>query len=272
MDKSWGSLYLPCVEQEDIAALLRATLIQQGYTLYDPFGLIPGKAYDHYVRLFVAPPVDGWLRVIGLPQTPLCEALSHKAVCLALELNGTEATIDVYVNGQQPEPELALAPCVRPGGDLHHALSAQVLRLAQEPNDPVFDHLPDDVQSMATGVDSKQAQKMFERLSGGLMKKVGQRTGTDADSLAAAHDMLGESAPAWNSQGGQRIRALMACLTVPESWRRPDFVPLRDAYQLHRRRQRKPDARLYPGDAEAMASVPNALDYIPVYGGVADVG
>jgi hypothetical protein len=44
-------------------------------------------------------------------------------------------------------------------------------------------------------------------------------------------------------------------------------VALRDSYQLHARRQRKPDARLYPGDEEAMTRVPDALDYIPVYGG-----
>ncbi|MBZ0296574.1 MAG: hypothetical protein K8L99_28695 [Anaerolineae bacterium] len=268
MATSWGSLYLPYAEQETVATLLRDTLALLGYTSYDPFGLIPGKAYDQNVRLFVTPPVEGWLRVVGLPQTVICEALSQKALCLSLELNGTEATIDVFVNGQQVEPEPALAEFVRTGADLHQALNAQNLRLAEEPTDPVFDNLSDELQSMAAGVDNRQAQKMFERLSGGLVKKMGQRTGTDADAMSAdARGLLGENAPDWNSQGGQRIRAVMGCLTVPENWREPDFVSLRDAYQLHRRRQRKPDARLYPGDAEALAKVPDALDYIPVYGG-----
>ncbi|MBL8157537.1 MAG: hypothetical protein JNM70_25480, partial [Anaerolineae bacterium] len=42
---------------------------------------------------------------------------------------------------------------------------------------------------------------------------------------------------------------------------------LRDAYQLHSRRQRNPNARAYPGDEAVMAAVPDALMYTPVYGG-----
>jgi hypothetical protein len=59
----------------------------------------------------------------------------------------------------------------------------------------------------------------------------------------------------------------MNCLTIPLGWISPDFVALRDAYQLHERRRRNPNAMLYPGDAEAMAAVPNALDYAVVYAG-----
>jgi hypothetical protein len=109
---------------------------------------------------------------------------------------------------------------------------------------------------------------MIDRLSQNLLNKVGQRTGTDAQSMsAAAQEMISPTPPDWNSPGGQRIRAVMQCLTVPDNWRDPDFVALRDAYQLRVRRQRKPDARLYPGDEEAMNRVPDALDYIPIYGG-----
>ncbi len=62
----------------------------------------------------------------------------------------------------------------------------------------------------------------------------------------------------------------MACLNIPTNWREPDFGALRDAYQLHLRQQRKPGARLYPGDEAVMAQVANALDYVPVYGGCDD--
>ena len=34
----------------------------------------------------------------------------------------------------------------------------------------------------------------------------------------------------------------MGCLTVPNDWREPDFTTLRDAHQLHLRRQRRPNA------------------------------
>jgi hypothetical protein len=58
----------------------------------------------------------------------------------------------------------------------------------------------------------------------------------------------------------------MDCLRIPD-WRDPDFVTLRDAYALHKRRERSPNATLYPGDAEALAAVPDALTYTPVYAG-----
>ncbi len=79
--------------------------------------------------------------------------------------------------------------------------------------------------------------------------------------------MISGNGPNWNSPGGRRLHALMRCLTVPDHWREPDFGVLRDAYQLHSRQQRKPDARLYPGDDATMNRVPDALDYVPVYGG-----
>ncbi len=127
-----------------------------------------------------------------------------------------------------------------------------------------LDALPEDVQEMAQDVDLSQAQQMFDKIGGKLLQDV-QRG--DAE---AARKLLGggEDAPDWNSAGGQRLRALMACLDLPQNWLAPDFVTLRDAYQLHARKQRKPTARLYPGDAEAMAAVPDALDYLPVYGGM----
>ena len=52
-------------------------------------------------------------------------------------------------------------------------------------------------------------------------------------------------------------------LIAPE----PDFDSLRDAYPLHERRRRSPNARIYPGDEAIMAKVSDALLYTPVYGG-----
>ena len=60
----------------------------------------------------------------------------------------------------------------------------------------------------------------------------------------------------------------MDCLRIP-NWRDPDFVTLRDAYALHERRRRSPKATLYPGDAETLAAVPDALAYTPIYAGKA---
>ena len=273
MAVSWGSLYLPFADRDTLITCLHETLTGQGFELYDPFGLIPGKAYPQTTRWFVGPVTESWIRIIGLPEAEVCLALSQFAPCLALELDGTEALIDVFERGQQVDPQDALIPYLREGctpDQLTHLLTATSLpSIPIEPSGQgAFANLPGDVQSLAGDVDMGKAQQMFDRLSGGLMKKMGQRTGTDSDSMAeAAKDLIGGNAPDWNSSGGARLRALMACLTVPGDWREPDFTTLRDAYQLHKRRQRNPNARLYPGDAEAMTQVPDALAYTPVYGG-----
>lgn len=268
MTATWISLYLPCdspVLQESLTAL--------GYTLYNPFGLIPGKSYPQTVRLFAAPPTNGWTRVIGEPDMRQLPLLSQNCLCLSVALTGKDAHIEVYAHGKQAEPQTALFPHLRAGHsaeDLQKALysaSFSLVEKVEEESPPMLvvpmDDLPDDVRELAGQINPQQAQKMFEKLSGTLMGKVSPG-GQSADE---ARQMLARSAPDWNSVGGQRIRSLMACLTIPDSWREPDFVTLRDAYQVHARRQRKPDARLYPGDAEAMQKVPDALEYTPVYGG-----
>ncbi len=268
MTATWISLYLPCDSpglQESLTAL--------GYTLYNPFGPIPGKSYPQTVRLFAAPSVNGWTRVIGEPDVRQLPLLSQNCLCLYVALTGKDAQIEVYANGEQAEPQTALVPHLRAGRsaeDLQKALYSASFKLMDKIEDespPVLvvplDDLPDDVRELAGQVNPQQAQKMFEKLSGTLMGKVSPG-GQSADE---ARRMLASNAPDWNSVDGQRIRALMACLTVPDNWREPDFVTLRDAYQVHARRQRKPDARLYPGDGEAMQKVPNALEYTPVYGG-----
>jgi hypothetical protein len=274
MAASWTSLYFPCEDSTPLATALQESLTALGYTLYNPFGILPGKAYPQSVRLFVSPPVNGWTRVIGEPDARQLPALSKHWLCLSIVLDGREAQIDVYVNGEQAEPETAFIPYLRDGrtsSDLNKALYSAALNLVEteQTSQPQMlvvpvDDLPEDVRDMAGQVNPAQAQKLFERLSGSLMQKVspGENVADEAQAMLA-----GGNAPDWNNAGGQRIRALMACLTVPDDWREPDFVTLRDAYQLHARRQRKPDARLYPGDAEAMQRVPNALDYTPVYGG-----
>lgn len=259
MTASWTSLYLPC----DVTPALKDSLTALGYTLYNPFIPLPGKAYSQSVRLFVAPRVAGWTRLIGEPDMQQLPILSRRCLCLYVMLAGKDARIEVYAGGKQTEARAALVPYLREGytaDDLDRALHHAAVSIVESAMPMAA--LPDDVQAMAGKVDQQQAQKMFERLSGKLMGKVSPG-GSTADE---ARRMIADTVD-WNSVGGQRIRALMGCLTVPDNWREPDFVTLRDAYQLHERKQRNPNARLYPGDAAAMAKVPNALGYEPVYGG-----
>ena len=266
MSISWDSLYLPSANQDRVATTLKDSLQDLGYQLYDPFGLLTGKSYRKTVRLFVAPPAEDWVRVIGSPDPRLVTPLSALNPCLYLALDDDQAVIQTFANGGLRPTETILKTWLKDDctqDQLQHALTADDLpEVAESSKQSIFHQLPDDIQALAEQVDENKAQKMFDRLSGDLMQKVGGTQATDA-----AHDLIDGHAPDWNSTGGRRIHALMRCLTTPDQWRDPTFTDLRDAFPLHRRRQRKPDARLYPGDEDTMNQVPDALDYVPVYAG-----
>lgn len=278
MSTLWNSLYCPSEDVGAIAHALQDSLISLGYQPYNPFGIVPGKSYAQTVRLFVAPPNGGWTRIIGAPDEGQFAALSKITACLYIQLNGTEATIAAYANGTGADVTDTFAAYLREGVTIDQVSQLLTVAANDEPlpgnvipfslyEAPTtqttlpFTVLPDDVQSLAGKVDKGAAEKMFNRLTGTLMKKVGG----DADGARAL--IAGEGSPDWNSNDGQRIQALMNLLNLPRQWREPDFVALRDAYALHERRRRNPNAHLYPGDETTMAKVPDALTYLPVYGG-----
>jgi hypothetical protein len=279
MSTLWNSLYCPSEDAGAITRSLQDSLVALGYQPYNPFGGMPGKTYGQTVRLFVAPPAGGWTRVIGTPDDGQLIPLSKATPCLYLGLDGAKARMEFYVNGERADLPSALKLY------LHEGVSIEIVEAAlkaptgelpaspgsispfsmYEPPPPAttlpFTVLPDEVQSLADKVDKGAAEKMFNRLTGQLMNKVG------GDAGAARSLIAGEGAPDWNSSGGHRIQVLMDCLTVPANWREPEFTALRDAYPLHERRRRNANARLYPGDEATMAKVPDALTYLPVYGG-----
>ena len=269
MATTWNCLYWHSENAKVVIQLLEDSLTGLGYTLYNPFGLIPGKAYSRSVRLFVVPSTSGWVKVIGTPDKAQLPTLSQNTTLIYAALDGSEADIHVYANGDAVAIESALVPYLRPhltANDLQQALhtTSNIIQMDKPESGLPFNALPDDVKAMAGTVNAGQAQKMFARLSGDLIKKVSKDKG-QADAARAL--ISGGDAPDWNSSGGARIRAMMNCLTLPENWREPDFDNLRDAYQLHERRRRNPNARTYPGDEVTMAKVPDALTYTPVYGG-----
>lgn len=253
------SLYLPGVAP--IADSIRTALAALGYEFYDPFGLIPGKAFPHVARLFVAPPRGGWMRVLVVPETASLDALlpslSRLAPCLLVSLDGDDAHIEACAGEKPAAPEIAFSAYARDAGCLRSALEdALVPTDSRAVGGVPLDALPDDVRALAGSLDPRQTESLFARISGTVARKSG------ADP--AARDLLRQ--PDWNSVGGRRIAAVMDCLGVP-NWRDPDFVTLRDAYALHHRRRQRPNATLYPGDTEALAAVPDALDYTPIYAG-----
>jgi hypothetical protein len=266
MTSFWNSLFCRCDDQPAVADHLRAALTALGYTLYNPFGALPGAAYPVAARLFVAP-AAGWVRILGEPDEAVFAPLSRLGLCLFAALHDDgRANVRVYEDGAEADLT-ALAPLLPPGftvDDLRRALaggSAAAAPPAPAGDSLPLDALPDDIRRLAGGVNPNQAQNLFNRISGQLMRKVG------GERREAAALVRGQPAPDWNSPGGQAVTTLAAGLALPENWRVPDFATLRDAYALHERRRRRPDAPLYPGDEAVMAQVPDALAYIPVYGG-----
>lgn len=273
---AWSSLFIPS-NTRTVIQVLQESLTALDYELFNPFGMVPGKAYRHAIRLFVAPLQGDWVRVIGQLDRDQLPHISQIAPCLYLILNGENAEIDIYASGGTADTGV-FTGYLRAGcsfTDLTRAASGKVVinpasaddSVLSEPDRLPIDYLPDDLQSLAGKVDLSKAQKLFDRFKNDLLRKGGQ-----TDDLAdAAHELIAAShPPQWDSEGGLRIRSLVECLTIPDGWRDPDFTTLRDAYQVHERRQRKPKSMLLPGDAELMVHVANALDYTPVYGGKND--
>lgn len=246
---AWYSLYFRAEDQEVLTTRLRDALSAAGYTLFNPFGLLPGRVYRDAVRAFVAPPDAGWTRVLA--EKPF--SVPPGALVIAASLEG--APITTYVDGSAVDPAVALADYA----GIADALAAPItVSAAPDALGGVpLDALPADVRKLAEGVDAGAAGKLFDRMSAQVLGKVGGDA-AGASALLTAAD--------WNSVNGERIRRVMTCLRL-NAWREPDFITLRDAYALHERRRRNPNAPLYPGDAEALQAVANALDYRPVYAG-----
>jgi hypothetical protein len=259
---SWHSLYLR-QPQDNVVDALRAVLLAAGYQQYNPFGLMPSKPYKITQRLFVAPAQDGWTRIIGAPDAALLPALSAEIPLLWFGLEGEAEQIAAFVDGAEVDV-INFAERVVPQANreaIERAWHDAPLRVVKRQGGLPVQVLPVDVQALAGGVDAGQAGKMFEKLSGELMRKVG------GDANAAQALINPADAPVWDSAGGARIRGLAAALHLPQAWAAPDFVTLRDAYQAAARKQRNPNAALYPGDAEALAAVKEPLAYMPMFAG-----
>lgn len=270
MNTSWHSLYLPGSDPAAVADALRAAVEALGYQSYDPFpggsGLTFG--WKQQVRHFVAPAADGVIRVLGEPVPDVLPDLAsaQDSPVLYAWLTEADAGLAVWTAAGRDDSAAGLAGWRRDdvsAEDLARALAGQTPAAPLQASGPqvLAVPLPDDVGSLAESVDAAQAEKMMDRLARQVFGKVG---GGQAQQAGAA--LLGGAA-IWNSAEGRRLRAVMACLTVPASWREPALAEVRDAYQVARGRRYKPDGLRLPGDDHSLARVPDALQYLPVYAG-----
>ena len=263
---AWHSLYLLRPATDTLSQSIGAFLGDLGYQLYNPFGLMPARPYRQTMRLFVAPPRAGWVRLVGEPDAALLPPLSQIAPVVWLRLAGDEMGIDACADGT---PISAVDFAVRAQPSLRPEQVEETLRrpmvvgkdadTAVAPVDP--DTLTPGGAALADKVDLRKAGKLFDQWGGKLIQRAG------GDMQAAQALMQQPDAPNWSGSGGARLRAYAELIGLPDGWAQPDFGTLRDAYHAAARRQRKPDLALLPTDRQALDAVPDALDHVPVFGG-----
>ncbi|GAB4571679.1 MAG: hypothetical protein Kow0077_09020 [Anaerolineae bacterium] len=271
--QSWYSLFVPLDDQKRIADALGQALEAQGFTRYDPFPGGTGLSFGwkQRVRLFVAPPEGGWTRVVGHPPEAILPALAA-----ALETNVLLVWLDETGGGVCAwTPEgcdndadtladwLAADASIK---DLQLAMRGDVVAplLAEDGPQALAVPLPPEVAALADRVDEQEAEQLMQRITRSVMGRLGR------DAAQARHEARGllSGGVPWNSEAGRRIRAVMGCLSVPGNWLAPELETLVGAYQVARARQHRPEGGRLPGDDVALAAVPDALAFTPVYAGL----
>jgi hypothetical protein len=277
--------YLTLVQSEDapaVARALRSSLEALGFQPYDPFpgGSSPPALWEQTVKAFVEPARDGWVRVLGKLRA---EALSSASAMLDtpllhLWLTGEMWGYLLFVEGADAMDEEALGSLLRPGRSLDDLRRAMAGELGTVPLDPVSwvegedGALPDEVKRLAEGrgVDTSKAQRMIDRWADGLFSRLDKESGGQATPMRAQADHALEAAPClWSTPAGQRMRAFAACLALPPEWHSPTLDEVRGAYMVARRKAHRPGAALLPGEETALARLPNAVSYLPLYFGMA---
>src|SRR5579859_6117814 len=174
---AWHALFFK-VEEKDaatapaaIAEALLDALTANGYTRYDPF---PGgngtpPALKTFVRQFVSPTRDGWVRVLGKSDTELLMAFKSQWPILYGWLDQGESETAgwrVLENGNWRTEAEAFTPFLKPNATvemINRARSGELLP-APEPKSSVGGSpLPSDVQQLAAerGFDPKKADRMI---------------------------------------------------------------------------------------------------------------
>jgi hypothetical protein len=273
----WQRLYLSAADpaHTNTNASLHAALLQQfpqqldllDFKAYDPFGLMPStRAYAQVVKGFVAPPDDRthWLQWIAAPDSALPEALlqalSQQGVLVLSVVLEDEATavFTVYRDGERlPDWQEDLQPY---SVNTTASSTPTAAKSSSSTSSIPTDGMPDDLRAMTDqlgGLQSKQVQKLMNRVTNKLL---------NSDQQQEGESLLRGAQVDWSHPGGQQITQVLTSLGIPD-WRSPEYSALRDAYQLQRRLQRNPNARLYPGDQDAINAVPDALRYTPIFAG-----
>lgn len=250
---------------------IKAWAKSSGYKPYDPFPGGLGAPIGHVsrLRMFLAPTLDTWQRLHIAPQDSLPSDLLE---------NLSASSVDV-LHIQVPNPEefsvqrlghmlndwesfVQLLKTDKTIQDLQFAATKALVTGAAEPA-----NLPPELQQMATeqGLKAGDVEKLMGKMSKRVFKKAAKHD-TAADIEQAQAALSGQTVVMdWGSLAGQRLSAVMDCLTVPDVyWRDPAWATLTGAYQVARQQKRGRDM-LLPNDEEKLQAVPNVLDFELLY-------
>ncbi len=256
----WHSLYLPSDDSQTILSACQTALVKNGLDSYDPFGLMPvTRAYTETVKAFIAPAQNGWTRVVLSSDTPphaaLVASLSQITPLLTVSVLDDGAEITAWHNGAQINATDMMANYADRAA-LEAALNAKY-DTKKAKDDSLLDVIPEELRGLMGEGSLKKAEGMLGRMAGRALSM---------NERAAAATMLREMVVDWASEGGQRIRAVMALMPIPH-WAVPDYVLLRDAYRQQMRVQRNANAQLNDEAKKLVQAVPNALAYAPLFYG-----
>lgn len=254
----WSSVYIPTDDEERVTSVLGVIHAAAGYKPYNPFpgGTGTPTGIVGRVRLFVAPAEDNWTRVIGLPDVDLLNPLAAEMKSpLVYAWIGAENSVVEVIGGGDVSQFLREG---RSAEDLDAAMRGPIAAGSDAPAAGEIAKLAD-----AYGVDAGQADKMFQKAAKTVFSKLDKRTGGEAASMQDAAKKSLDSSFSWGMPSARRVMAIMACLSIPQNWREPDFGDLAAAYPIACLLDM--DAPLLPGDEDTLDRVEYPLDYTPAY-------
>lgn len=254
----WSSLYtLFEGGRGALSAAVASSLTASGAAQYDPFGLMPGISFPRAAKLFIAPQAGAWLRLVPAPDCildPVIHSASANTLLLHVAISGDLVPeVVVYHSGEAVDPSAALAPYVTD-------LSAFAAHLNSPKSGAAgvggisSGALPANIRAMSGGLPGRQVERLMNTMTGAIGKN--DRAGAQA-ALQTVE---------WGSGAGGWMRSLLAFLGL-DTHAAIDYATLSTAYRTAKRLARNPAATLYPGDADALAAVSDALDYEPLFFG-----
>ncbi len=264
----------PNSNPSDLQTHLKNSLQALGYTFYDPFAGGTGTpvGLQQRVRGFMGSLEGGWSRLIFAPNEVWPDEVARDILAGMSVIKAVYTSAEQFEVGTIADGMVGLMAFLRPGlseADLQQsAIMTAILPTAQTTATTLTD-LPPELQKYAQeqGVDAGQVDKLMQKMSKGVFKKMGNEQDAQKQAKSAIAGVPKQPEVEWNSPAGQALQRVMACLTVPEKWTHPDWKTLTGAYQAARQLQRDPKALMLPGDKQAMAALPNSLEFIPLYMG-----